>query len=135
LGGQVDDRAVFTAFSEGRADILLLLLNSGGSANARGYDVTKSSIEEETALWEAASCGHEEVVRNLLDNGADPDALSPNPKVSGPRRESNLNAPAFVGACGVATKPLWSCYCLEGTTLQGTFAWASQWQSAVTATG
>jgi ankyrin repeat protein len=100
MGGQVDDRAVLTASSEGRADILLLLLNSGGSANARGYDVTKSGIEEETALWEAASCGHEEVVRILLDNGADPDALSPNPKVQGPRRESNLNAPAFVGACG-----------------------------------
>jgi hypothetical protein len=143
-GATIDDKAVFTAAAERHAPILELLLEQGGNANARAInlgvldceqaeeegtegeaiDGQKNDVEVvnkayETALWDACGSGFEDVVRVLLEHGADPNALSPignhlhcppTPTIGSPILMNSLSdglpTPAFVAACLGGNKSL-----------------------------
>ncbi|KAK0729574.1 hypothetical protein B0H67DRAFT_559126 [Lasiosphaeris hirsuta] len=64
--------AIHIACSSGLTSVVTELLNGPNKCNTQRDDINAQSYIGTTPVIHAASCGHAEVLRFLLDNGADP---------------------------------------------------------------
>ena len=73
---KVNDKKLWLASDEGNSDEVERLISSGGWVDLNCAPCTRTSISGCTPLQRAARYGHQEVVRLLLERGADPNCAS-----------------------------------------------------------